>query len=259
MFPQKQRFFFILLLCSLVIFSLGALCSPPAQLGEKPRESPLQEDIRTERYTRAKDASAQELGSTIESELSEHSNATEHLHQEEKAPKEELPNPICQKYPKGPYGTKVSETVEAFDPPLKNCDLESVTLQKVACEASLLLISVGAGWCAPCIEESKVVEKHTYQPFKKRGLRVVQILFQDERSQRPTSLFCAKWKKQFGLTFPVLIDPIQQTRKWFNYQTGTPLHLLVDPRRMKVLFRWSGSVPKGLNQQIESTLQRMGR
>ena len=69
----------------------------------------------------------------------------------------------------------------------------------------------------------------------------------------------AEMVARHGLTFPVLIDQLQQTTGLMDYKTGTPLNLLIDPKTMKILFRWSGEVPKGLDQQIDLELKKLGR
>jgi hypothetical protein len=170
-----------------------------------------------------------------------------------------VPTATCGAHPAGPYGSKPGEVFGTFSPALKDCNLSPVKLREIACGSDLLLVSIGAGWCQPCIEEMKTIEKQVHERFCGRGLGIVSVLFQDERRDIPTSAFCATWRQQFGLTFPVLIDQLQQTTGLMDYKTGTPLNLLIDPRTMKILFRWSGEVPKGLDQQIDLELKKLGK
>jgi len=174
-------------------------------------------------------------------------------------PADHYTKPTCGAHPSGPHGSKPGEVFGAFSPALKDCNLKPVTLQDISCGKSLLLVSIGAGWCQPCIDEMKLIEKKTHEKFCGRGLGIVSVIFQDERQRIPTSTFCGQWRQRFGLTFPVLLDQLQQTKKLMDYQTGTPLNLLLDARTMKILFRWSGEVPKGLNDQIEQELKKLGK
>jgi len=169
------------------------------------------------------------------------------------------PSTSCGAHPAGPHGSAPGEILGSFSPALKDCNLSPVKLREVSCNSDLLLVSIGAGWCQPCIEEMKTMEKQVHARFCGRGLGIVAVLFQDERRDIPTSAFCASWRQTFGLTFPVLIDQLQQTTGLMDYKTGTPLNLLIDPKTMKILFRWSGEVPRGLDQQIDLELKKLGK
>lgn len=169
----------------------------------------------------------------------------------------------CGEHPKPPegakYGSQPGEYLGPFTTTLNNCEQNPQTLREMTCGAELILFNVGAGWCQPCLEETAILENMTHKPYCRRGLRIVQVLFQDDQSQLATSVFCQAWKQKYSLQFPVLIDPLQQTKEMFDYQTGTPLNLLVDAKTMKILFRWSGEVPQGLEQQIEAELKKRGK
>ncbi len=163
----------------------------------------------------------------------------------------------CGAHPSGSHGSKPGEVLGPFSPPLKDCQLKSVPLKELSCGKSLLLVSIGAGWCQPCIEEMKEIEQKIHSRFCGRGLAIISVIFQDEKQRIPTSSFCSQWKNRFGLTFPVLLDQLAQSKRLMDFQTGTHLNLLLDPATMKILFRWSGEVPKGLGDQIELELKKI--
>ncbi len=164
----------------------------------------------------------------------------------------------CGAHPAGPYGSTIGAVLGPFDPQLKDCDLKKVKLRDLTCGSALVLVSVGAGWCKPCIEESKTLEQ-THARFCARGLGMVSVLYQDTKHQIPTSTFCATWKKTFGLTFPVLLDQLEQTKSLMSYATGTPLNLLVVSKTMKIVARWTGKVPADLEKRIDAELKKLGR
>lgn len=99
------------------------------------------------------------------------------------------------------------------------------------------LLSIGAGWCGPCQEET-VELPELYEEFYDRGIEIVQVMFQDWASQAPTTAFCRDWVEgrwegeslDLALPFPVFVD---QLGDWTNIylqdpQASTPINLLVD-------------------------------
>lgn len=162
------------------------------------------------------------------------------------------PTPDGWTYPPGPYGGEVGATFAEFD--LEDCDGNPLAFGDVLSEAELVLVSVGAGWCQPCIEESETLEAEIHAPFCARGLRVVQVLFQDAESLPATKLFCREWRERFGLRFPVVVDPLFTFEQYFE-SAQTPLNLLVD-RDGVIRFRSTGVVPQDLPDRIDGLLPR---
>lgn len=158
--------------------------------------------------------------------------------------------PADWSYPAGPYGGDVGNTFADFS--LDDCDGNPVSFSNVLAGAELVLFNVGAGWCQPCIEESRVLDDEVFRPFCGRGLRVVQVLFQDEESGPATKLFCRQWRQEFGLSFPVLVDPLFVTESYFD-AAQTPLNMLVDPSGV-IRFRQTGTVPADLTERIDTLL-----
>ena len=86
--------------------------------------------------------------------------------------------------------------------------------------------------------------------FCSRGLRVVQILYQDQNVAPATPTFCEQWTEEFGLSFPVLTDPFFSREVWFDdAQSQTPLNLLVS-REGIVLERMVGD--SGIEALVEA-------
>ena len=121
-------------------------------------------------------------------------------------------------------------------------------------QQQLVLFNVGAGWCQPCIEESETLDADIFRPFCQRGLRVVQVVYQDEDSAPATSLFCTNWRERFSLSFPVLKDPLFITQTYFQDPSSqTPLSLLVDNDGV-IRFREVGTPSGDLNTRIDNML-----
>ncbi len=121
-------------------------------------------------------------------------------------------------------------------------------------QAELTLVNVGARWCQPCIEETETLDSEIFAPFCGRGLRVVQLMFQDEESERATSLFCNEWRSQFQLNFPVLYDPLFTANQYFeSVQAETPLNFLVSPSG-EILYKEVGTPAGDLATRIDTLL-----
>ncbi len=156
-------------------------------------------------------------------------------------------------YPAGPYGAGVGDRVEDFA--LTDCDGRAVRFGDVLGGSELVLLNVAAGWCVPCMAETQAIEADVHRPYCPRGLRIVQVLFEDENGAPAGPDFCKAWRSKFGLTFPVLIDPDFTTKKFFpgTINGSTPLNLLVDPGAV-IRYRAAGSVPSDFHDRIEEFL-----
>jgi len=152
------------------------------------------------------------------------------------------------------FGIEVGDTFEGFA--LSDCDGARHDTRAIVAGSKLTLVSVGAGWCQPCIEETKRLEAEVFRESCQQGLRVVQVLFEDEQAKPATALFCSRWRDRFGLTFPVLRDPLFETSRYFsNPATEAPLNLLVRPDG-EIAARVTGYVEGELPALIESLLPR---
>lgn len=155
-------------------------------------------------------------------------------------------------FPDGPYGTDVGDTFENLV--LDDCADTPVDVGDVLAQSELLLFSVGAGWCEPCIEESEILDKQIFRAYCARGLRVVQVLFQDDQSRPATGLFCQQWTERFAMSFPVLKDPLFETERFFTSITEqTPVNLLVEPTGT-IVYKEVGTPASDLPQRIDGLL-----
>lgn len=139
----------------------------------------------------------------------------------------------------GGYGVEVGQRVADFT--LKNCDFEDVQFAELLCPRDdaygdynrAILLTIGAGWCEPCIEETATLMPQLWDPLHGEGLEIVQVLFQDGAGLPPTTSFCDAWSSELNdppLLFPVLLD---QTGVWsepFVEAPGAaiPISMLVD-------------------------------
>lgn len=155
-------------------------------------------------------------------------------------------------YPPGPYGTEVGETFENIQ--LDDCDGEPVDVGEILAQSQLTLFNVGAGWCEPCVEETATLDEDIFRAFCGRGLRVVQVLFEDDQSSAATKLFCGEWRERYSLSFPVLVDPLFTTQRYFE-RAQTPVNFLIDPSG-EILYKETGTPAADLPQRIDMLLER---
>jgi hypothetical protein len=149
---------------------------------------------------------------------------------------------------------------------LIDCEGEAVELASSFCPRSdeygdynrAILVTLGAGWCAPCVDETSLLMPEVYEPLNPQGVEVVQVLYQDDQGLAPTKSFCTHWRDEAftePLAFPVFLD---QTSAWADLallETGgaLPMNFLVDANA-NIRRRWLGEAPQDLVEQIETVL-----
>jgi peroxiredoxin len=125
-----------------------------------------------------------------------------------------------------PFGADPAKGESFPDLELTACDGTKVTLDALRCDAKVTLLSIGAGWCQPCIEETPELEA-AYVELRDEDIGIVQVLVQDAMANPATTLFCTKWVEQFGLTMPVYVDPVGDTLATYE-NAALPLNVIVE-------------------------------
>jgi thiol-disulfide isomerase/thioredoxin len=82
------------------------------------------------------------------------------------------------------------------------------------CSARFTVFGIAAGWCNPCIYESMQLPalQAEYEP---QGVRIIQVMYQDEDYRAASNAYCQAWVDRFGLTNVELNDPAQKTQIYF--------------------------------------------
>ncbi len=103
-------------------------------------------------------------------------------------------------------------------------------------EHTFTVISIAAGWCHPCQVESDLLTSNVVNVYGPLGVRVVQILVQDENGNPPDAAFCDFWTTAHGLTVAPnaagvgnyeLLDPAQITNRFFP-DNALPSTIIID-------------------------------
>ena len=96
------------------------------------------------------------------------------------------------------------------------------------CSASLTVILLEAGWCVPSRQESARLEAEIAGRYAADGVRVVQLLEQNEDYAAPTSEDCGTWETTYGYREVILVrDPFAYAQV-YNAAGEFPTHLVVD-------------------------------
>ncbi|MCC6874456.1 MAG: TlpA family protein disulfide reductase [Sandaracinaceae bacterium] len=132
--------------------------------------------------------------------------------------------------PTSGFGTE--EGSNLFPLTLDRCDGTPFDIYSEAdgfCDARFTILAMAAGWCQPCRIEAAQMEALLVQAYADQHVRVVVALIQDNGSGAPDGAFCNEWVSQYGLTNPVLIDPVQDTQIYFP-AGSLPATLIIDSR-----------------------------
>jgi len=153
------------------------------------------------------------------------------------------PIDMCEA-PPPPYGTAVGRTLAPFT--LQQCDGTDYSFYNEEwCDPAtrFTVISIAAGWCGPCILESRQLTAEISIPYAPRGVRLIQIITQTEDYSAPDLAYCDGWVETFGLINIELIDPAQVTGIYFP-DNALPSTIIVDEMGT-IRFRENG-VSEGL-------------
>jgi peroxiredoxin len=150
-------------------------------------------------------------------------------------------------------GSKVGDRIADFT--LPDCDGNAVRLADVLAGGEAALVVVAAGWCASCVKEAETLERDVADRWGPRGLRVLQVLFEDALGAPAGPQFCREWRDRFGLSFPVVVDADAAVAGALGAggAAATPLNLVTD-REAVVLYRAAGPVPPDLAPFLEGLL-----
>jgi len=134
----------------------------------------------------------------------------------------------------------ISEGKIAPDFTLKTLDGRKVTLSEL--RGKVVLLNFWASWCPPCRGEMPLFEK-IYERYKNRGFEILAV--STDSSADPVK----KFVKEFGITFPVLLDD-GKVSGLYSIQ-GLPTSFLID-REGRIV-----KVRLGKYREIEEDLKKI--
>lgn len=123
------------------------------------------------------------------------------------------------------FGTRVSSKFRPLT--LNQCDGTPYSIyNEEFCTARFTVLGIAAGWCMPCIYETGMLPalQAEYEP---QGVRLIQVMYQDESYRAASNEYCQAWVDRFGLTNIELNDPAQATQIYFP-DGALPSTVIVD-------------------------------
>ena len=109
--------------------------------------------------------------------------------------------------------------------------------------AKVILLSVAAGWCSPCKQETKLF-KALLKELGPKGLVVVQSLIQGVAKTNPPTppdlQLLDNWIQGLNAVGAIGIDPKMISSR-YNTKGTVPLNMIINAKSLKVLEKWNAS------------------
>lgn len=120
-------------------------------------------------------------------------------------------------------------------PELHLVDLDGREVSFADHDGNVILVNLWATWCPPCREEMPTLQAF-YEEYKSMGFILVAI------DQGETLEEVRQFQHEFGLTFPIWLDPDSVAGSEFNTM-NLPSSYVID-RDGKVRLMWIGGISK---------------
>ena len=98
---------------------------------------------------------------------------------------------------------------------------------------SVVLVNLWATWCPPCAEEMPTLQAF-YEQYRSKGFVLIAV------DQGETTVEVAPFALEYGLTFPIWLDPQSEAGRVFNTM-NLPSSYVVD-RNGNVRLMWIGGI-----------------
>ena len=121
-------------------------------------------------------------------------------------------------------------------PELKLSDLQGNEHALADYHGQIVLVNLWATWCPPCKAEMPTLEAY-YQAHQSDGFVTVAINDGD-----PTDAVIS-FAKEYGLSFPVLLDPTYQATDHAFKTSNLPSSFVID-REGNIRLRWVGEIDR---------------
>lgn len=120
--------------------------------------------------------------------------------------------------PNGPWGVSPGRLQQAWT--VTDCDGNAYSLYNDDfCRARATVVVLSAGWCGVCRGEAPSMFDELVEPYRTRGVRIMQVLQQDDRYRPAGEDFCRKWASDYGVEGMTFVDP-ERAISTYSYRPG---------------------------------------
>lgn len=144
-----------------------------------------------------------------------------------------------------PQDLVIPASVNYHAPDLKLSDLRGSNVALTDYLGQVVLINNWATWCPPCRAEMPTLQAY-YEEHKDQGFTIIAIDAGDLASD------VSKFADEFGLTFPVWLDPNSDAIRAFR-NNGLPSSYVLD-RSGTVRLAWTGAISSNALEQYVTPL-----
>lgn len=121
-------------------------------------------------------------------------------------------------------------------PELTLTDLDGVSRSLADYRGQVVLVNLWATWCEPCKEEMPALQAF-YEKYNKDGFTIIAVNDGDPTGD------VVQFVKDFGLTFPVWLDPTYIATEQAFKTLGLPSSYVID-RNGTVRLQWVGGIER---------------
>lgn len=115
-------------------------------------------------------------------------------------------------------------------PTLELPRIDGGTASLAALRGRPVIVNIWATWCPPCVQEMPALQR-VYERYRGRGLEIVAVAVDDRPGTRQPDGriegLVSRFVREYGLTFPVAVDPTGGTEHSFGTEY-LPTTVLID-------------------------------
>lgn len=168
-------------------------------------------------------------------------------------------------YPKGPFGNVRGDVIEnltftgfidsdadeddsPFNEPQHEISLQDFFVNNDP-GAKVLLLNSAAGWCGPCVDETRHLV-NIYPSYYAQGARFMSAIFEDQNGQPASIQYVQGWGSSFNSPFPNVADPLLKLGPYYKENT-VPMTVYVDLTTMEILQVTQGYNPNSITDALD--------
>lgn len=155
---------------------------------------------------------------------------------------------LCDRVPTSGFGTRVGAYQSPFALPggwttdSLTCPVNDYSFYNedfCADDHRVTVLSIAAEWCSPCQMETAEMTEQLVEAYAGRGVRVIQVMYQNADYGAPDLDLCDRWVDRFDLSGQVeVIDP--EGLVGASFPTGSLPSTLIIDRNGRIVERHDG-------------------